>query len=122
MALSPSMGSGSGIRWMPSATSHAPSADQCSPESGETEWAVSMPLEVTSRTLRGDVGQVEVEVRLLDPAVDLEQLAGDVLAGLRAEVERGRRDVLGLPDPAERGLGLHLVHHLGLAGDELEGA
>src|SRR5918992_5467622 len=105
---------------MPSVTSQAPSSDQCTPESGDTEWAVSTPLEVTPRTLRGHVGQVEVEVRLLDPAVDLEQLAGDVLPGLRAEVERGGGDVLGLADPAEGGLGLHLVHHLGLAGDELQ--
>jgi len=33
--------SGNGIRKMPSATSHAPSALQCSPESGETAYAVA---------------------------------------------------------------------------------
>jgi hypothetical protein len=41
------MGSGSGIRWIPSATSQAPSAVQCSPESGETAYAVGVVDEVT---------------------------------------------------------------------------
>ena len=45
-ALSPSIGSGNGIRWTPSATVHAPGADQCSPESGEMAvayWMVHAP-------------------------------------------------------------------------------
>src|SRR4051794_8578406 len=41
-ALSPSIGSGSGMRWMPSATSKAPGAVQCSPESGDTAYAVGV--------------------------------------------------------------------------------
>ena len=39
-ALRASIGRGSGIRWMPSATGQAPDAAQCSPESGETAYAV----------------------------------------------------------------------------------
>src|SRR6188508_3833354 len=107
---------------MPSVTSHAPSAAQCSPESGDTEWAVSTPRLVTPGTLRGDVGQIEVEVGCLDAAVDLEQLAGEVLPGPGAQVERRGRDVLGLADPAQWRLGLHLVHQLGLPGDVLQRA
>src|SRR5690349_6747026 len=109
------MGSGSGIRWMPSATRQAPSAVQCSPESGETAYAVGVE-EVTGRTLGGglrlEIRHPQVEGRLLDAAVDLDQLAGDVLPRLRGEVEHARGDVLGLADPAERRLGLELVHHL----------
>ena len=58
-----------------------------------------------------EVGHPEVEGRLLDAAVDLDQLASDVLAGLRGQVEHAGRDVLRLTDPAQRGLGLELVHH-----------
>ena len=39
-ARRPSIGSGSGIRWIPSATGQAPGSVQCRPESGETAWAV----------------------------------------------------------------------------------
>src|SRR6478609_6453237 len=120
MALSPSRGSGNGIRWIPSATFQAPSLLQCSPESGETATAVGVLEVVTDRTLRGHVGEPEVEGGLLDAAVDLEQLAGDVLPGLGGEVEDAGRDVLGLADPTQRGLALELAHQLGLARDELE--
>jgi hypothetical protein len=121
IALSPSIGSGSGIRWIPSATRQAPSADQCSPESGETAYAVLVPGPlVTPPTRRSDVGEPEVEGRLLDAAVDLDQLAGDVLTRLRRQVEDPRGDVLRLADPLERRLALELAHQLGLAGHELE--
>src|SRR6478752_2622619 len=122
MALSPSSGNGSGIRWIPSATFQAPSLLQCSPESGETAKAVGVLEVVTDRTLRCDVGEPEVEGGLLDATVDLEQLAGDVLPGLRREVEDARGNVLRLADPAERGLALELPHQLGLARDELQRA
>ena len=46
-ARSPSIGSGSGIRWTPGATAQAPGSDQWVPESGEIAWAV----EVTRWTL-----------------------------------------------------------------------
>src|SRR5690242_12121347 len=108
MALSPSIGSGSGIRWIPSVTFQAPSLLQCSPESGETATAVGVLEVVTSRTLRGHVGEPEVEGGLLDAAVDLDQLAGDVLPGLRRQVEDAGGDVLRLADPAERRLALEL--------------
>src|SRR3954454_12036964 len=122
MALRPSIGSGSGIRWMPSATFQAPSLLQCSPESGETANAVGVSADVTDRTLRCDVGEAEVEGGLLDAAVDLDELAGDVLPGPRRQVEDTGRDVLRLAHPAERGLALELAHQLGLAGDELQRA
>src|SRR6478752_2759982 len=115
IALRPSSGSGSGIRWIPSVTFQAPSLLQCSPESGETAKAVGVLEVVTGRTLRCDVREPEVEGGLLDAAVDLDQLAGDVLSRLRRQVEHARRDVLRLADPAERGLALELAHQLGLA-------
>src|SRR6478609_10644232 len=120
MALRPSSGSGSGIRWIPSVTFQAPSLLQCSPESGETAKAVGVLAVVTFRTLRGHVGEPEVQGGLLDAAVDLDQLAGDVLPRLRRQVEHAGRDVLGLTDAAERGLALELTHQLGLARDELQ--
>src|SRR4051794_20976285 len=120
MAFRPSIGSGSGIRWMPSATFQGPSRLQCSPESGETAYAVGTEEEVTVRTLRCDVGEPEVEGGLLDPPVDLDQLARDVLPGPRGQVEDAGGDVLRFADPLQGGLGLELAHQLGLARDVLE--
>src|SRR6187549_163732 len=107
---------------MPSATCQAPSLLQCSPESGETARAVGVLEEVTSRTLRGHVGEPEVQGGLLDAAVDLDELAGDVLPGPRREVEDACGDVLRLADPAQRRLALKLAHQLGLARDVLQRA
>src|SRR5690606_34007059 len=98
------------MRCTPGATGQAPGSVQWVPESGETAWAVSVCW-VTGSTLRLQVRQPEVEVGLLEAAVDLEQLAGDVLARGRGQVEHGGGDVLGLADPSQRRLGLELVAH-----------
>ena len=68
------------------------------------------------------VGQSEVEVGLLQAAVDLDHLAGEEAAGAAGEVERRGRDVLGLADPAERRLAGHLGHHRLVADDVVQRA
>ena len=57
------MGSGSGIRWIPGATSQAPSAVQCSPESGETAYAVGVPALVDDVIQRRLAPQAQATAR-----------------------------------------------------------
>src|SRR5690606_13167630 len=55
---------------------------------------------------RLQVGQGDPQVRVLDAAVDLDDLAGDEAAGVRAQPHGGAGDVLGVAEPAQRRAGL----------------
>src|ERR1700727_24396 len=92
-------------------------------------WRPTLPvLHCTTRYDMGcslvpgglEVGDWHLEVRRLQPAIHLENLAGDVGPGGRAQVEDGGGDVLDLTEPLEwRGV-LHGGTELVAGHDDVE--